>query len=518
MPRTAGGLGHFSEQRTSELLQQSKKTESRVDGDPLAHLIRLFPTAFAGPVSKVFNRINSDGRWPRLWKTEHLTIIPKVPNPSNLSECRNISCTSAFSKVLEGVVLKQLRAELVPDATQYGGAPKCGAEHMLIDIWEKVLAAMEGGKTASVLLGVDYEKAFNRMEHSVCLDKLRALGASEGSISLVRAFLEERSMTIKIDGYRATPVPLLRGSPQGSVLGCLLYCITTQLLTSGLRGAASGDGKPSAFLYVDDTTLVDEVRLEEASRHCTTNKTVELFEGLELANDFATLSGKAADIGMKINEKKTQLLVISPPNGCSTRAEFTTQDGNRIESVDEMRLVGFTFGSTPGAGSHIDALAERYRRKKWMLYHLREAGFKGDNLFKLYACYVRSIIEYCSPVYHSLLTAGQEDQLERLQRHAIRVCYGYEVPVEVHMEVANISTLKARRVKRVDKFIRKAAANQRFSSWFPPRDRSGMELRNRREIRETSALTNRRFNSPLAFIKRRANELGIVPSRAGGDS
>ena len=48
--RTAGGLGHFSSQRTSELLQQSKKTELRVDGDPLAHLIRRFPTAFADPV------------------------------------------------------------------------------------------------------------------------------------------------------------------------------------------------------------------------------------------------------------------------------------------------------------------------------------------------------------------------------------------------------------------------------------------------------------------------------------
>ena len=308
IPRTAGGLGHFSSQRTSELLQQSKKTESQVDGDPLAHLIRRFPVAFADPVSRIFNRIDSDGRWPHLWKTEHLTIIPKIPNPSSLSECRNISCTSAFSKVLEGVILQQLRAELVPDEAQYGGTPKCGAEHMLIDIWKKVLSALEGGRSASVLLGVDYEKAFNRMEHSVCLDKLRMLGASEGSISLVRAFLEDRSMTINIDGHRVAPVPPRRGSPQSSVLGCLLYCITTQLLTSNLRGAGRDSGGPTAFLYVDDTTLVDEALLAGASRHCTTNKTVKLFANLELGEDFGTLSDRAGDIWMKINEKKTQLL------------------------------------------------------------------------------------------------------------------------------------------------------------------------------------------------------------------
>ena len=121
VPRCYGGLGHFSAGRTEELLQQSKKTKSRVEGDPLAHLIRSFPKAFASPVSAIYNKINCDGCWPKRWKTEHLTIIPKVPNPSGLSECRNISCTSAFSKVLEGVVLRQLWAELLPDPAQYGG-------------------------------------------------------------------------------------------------------------------------------------------------------------------------------------------------------------------------------------------------------------------------------------------------------------------------------------------------------------------------------------------------------------
>ena len=123
----------------------------------------------------------------------------------------------------------------MPDSGQYCGQPKFGAKHMLIDIWERVLGALEGGKDAAVLLGVDYKKAFNRMEHAVCLERLEQLGASRGSVSLVAAFLENRKMTITIDGYMAEPVGIWRGSPQGSVLGCLLYCIATQLLTKGLR-------------------------------------------------------------------------------------------------------------------------------------------------------------------------------------------------------------------------------------------------------------------------------------------
>ena len=105
--------------------------------------------------------------------------------PEGLHECRNISCTAAFSKILEGQVLEKLKVELTPNGSQYGGAKKCGAEHMLLDLWEDILQAMEGGGTAGVLLGVDYKKAFNRMEHGVCLDQLWTLGSSPGSLALV---------------------------------------------------------------------------------------------------------------------------------------------------------------------------------------------------------------------------------------------------------------------------------------------------------------------------------------------
>ena len=341
--RVPGGLPVFTPESVSKMLRTSKKTNSIVQGDPLPNLIREHPEAFVQPVMKIYNAINDSGRWPVAWKMEYLTIIPKTPNPTDLSECRNISCTSVFSKILEGQVLEKLRGELTPDPNQYGGKPKCGAEHMLIDLWEEIMIALEGGENAALLLGVDYEKAFNRMEHSVCLTQLQRLGASDGSISLVRAFLEGRQMTVSIKGVKATPIPINRGSPQGSVLGCLLYCATTQSLTEVRGGPRAADevyfpqdgpddeavkmwtaepaagSRPEAFLYGDDTTLFSSVRMSEAARHLTTATTVETLQCRELGASFVDLERKATDIGMKINTRKTQLLVISPLNGC-TRA------------------------------------------------------------------------------------------------------------------------------------------------------------------------------------------------------
>lgn len=127
------------------------------------------------------------------------------------------------------------------------------------------------------------------MEHAICVDRLRRLGASEGSIFLVSAFLSGRRMTITIDGFSAEPVSINRGSPQGSVLGCILYCVATQLLTENLRADQQllnyfpQDDHPeggiefwkadnyAAFLYVNGTTLFDSVKLCEATRHFTTS-------------------------------------------------------------------------------------------------------------------------------------------------------------------------------------------------------------------------------------------------------
>ena len=384
---------------------------------------------------------------------------------------------------------------------------------MLLDLWEDILTSMEGGKTAAVLLGVDYEKAFNRVEHAVCLEQLQRLGASHGSMSLVRAFLEERRMTIIIDGHKADPVGIKRGSPQGSVLGCLLYCITTRMLTRNLRGP--GRDNPGAYLYVDDTTLFDVVRTEQASLHITTATPKAAFEHLDLEEDMRELERRAERRNMKINAKKTQLLIISPPNGYRTTAVMRQDGGDYIDSVDTLKLVGFTFGSKPGAAAHLEVIRDKIRRRMWMVYNLREAGFKGRVLYRLYCCYLRSIIEYCLVVYHPMLTSEQEGELERLHNLAIKVCFGFGRSSDVIKAEQGIESLAARRKRRFDVFLRRAMSNPRFSErWFPARDGVRTGLRRTRMVREARSLTWRRFHSPLEALRRRANELELHPPAA----
>lgn len=83
-----------------------------------------------------------------------------------------------------------------------------------------------------------------------------------------------------------------------------------------------------------------------------------------------------------------------------------------------------------------------------MLYNLRKASFWGVTIYRLYCCYLWSVMEYCSVVYHSLLTLEQENTLEKLHRLAIRICYGFHKPTEETMAEEGIEELKARRLRR----------------------------------------------------------------------
>ena len=551
-------------------IREGKNVKSAVKGDMLPFLVKPCADIIAKPVSIIFNAVLKTARWPKRWKREVITVIPKNKKPSSLAECRNLSCTPRFSKILEGIVLEQLLGEIPRDVCQYGGIKNSGTDHLLIDTWERILTGLDGGDAAVSVLGIDYQKAFNRMGHRECLSQLRRLGASETSCRIVQAFLIDRTSTIKVDENNEAVRRILGGSPQGSVLGCFLYCCTTQQLDVSVPGvpgqvggahhdADSGDdeGEPqqeSTGLelgeetdeiriattirtgleeedeapgppahhplpalgpvhiqkYIDDTTITEVCPLSTARRHISAANPIEEIRAMGIERSFNGIIRLANDIGMVVNTKKTQLLCLGPNNGYDTRSEIFLESGERICSSDGMKLLGFQFDSTPKMNAQIDLIRAKYRATIWSIFHLRNAGLKGKRLFRLFACFVRPMIENNSPVYHSMITAAQAQELERMQHLAVRICFGGETNARAVMAENGIDTLASRRVCRIDRFIRKNINNPMVKDrWFPRRRECAYGIRNRRGIEETAARTSRLYNSPVSYMRRSANALGL---------
>ena len=124
---------------------------------------------------------------------------------------------------------------------------------------------------------------------------------------------------------------------------------------------------------------------------------------------------------MKVNGKKTAVVCLSGAQSYEARSHFVSSSGDVINSVKEMRALGYQISSRPGAHAHVDALCKRIKKKYWVLYHLKKAGFSEEDLARVYRTCLLPVLDYCSVMYHSILTDEQDQRVERLQAWGIEM-------------------------------------------------------------------------------------------------
>ena len=76
------------------------------------------------------------------------------------------------------------------------------------------------------------------------------------------------------------------------------------------------------------------------------------------------------------------------------------------------------------------------------IIHQKKAMIENGLLVEIYKSSLRPILEFCSVVYHSMVSKEQSKALERLQRQVLRVIYGFEVSMEECFEKSGLETLE----------------------------------------------------------------------------
>ena len=247
----------LSHEQVSDMLRSAKKPKSRVKCDIFPDLINESAEVLAVPLTKIYNKTIESGIWPAVWKEETVVVIPKCKSPESLSQCRNLSCTPFFSKCLERFVFARINEETTLSNAQFGGRKKCGVDHMLVDMWETILSDIDTPSSASCLVSLDFEKAFNRLNHDSCIKALKDHNASTTSIKLVHAFLSGRRIRARVGTTLSDALDIKGGSPQGPILGNLLFTLTTDDLTSTIEyhGTDLNAGFEQGSIVQVDTNL-----------------------------------------------------------------------------------------------------------------------------------------------------------------------------------------------------------------------------------------------------------------------
>lgn len=177
--------------------------------------------------------------------------IPKVKDPSELGDYRQISILPVASKVCERVLETQIRTFVennnLLSEYQSGFRPKHSTTTALLKVVDDISLFWERWY-CTILCLLDFKKAFDLVPHVKLVQKLNNFFSfSPRACKLILAYLSNRTQKVKLGNDMSSDKIVTSGTPQGGILSAILFSMFIDDITRVVD--------IPIYLYADDTQI-----------------------------------------------------------------------------------------------------------------------------------------------------------------------------------------------------------------------------------------------------------------------
>lgn len=263
------------------------------------------------PFLEMLNDSFLRGSLPKSLTEATISLILKRGKPADeCSSYRPISLLNVDFKILSKILARRLEKILpnIINVDQSGfvvGRNSCINMRRLLNI----IQLSHQQKLTSMVIGLDAEKAFDRVEWPFLFSALDTFGLGETFCSWVKLLYSRPLAAVRINGQTSSYFPLGRGTRQGCPLSPLLFAIVIEPLAEAIRnspkitGISTNKKDHKIALYADDILLF------------ITNPQTSVPAVLEIINQFSEFSG------YKINFSKSEVMPLGSPQ-CPISSPF----------------------------------------------------------------------------------------------------------------------------------------------------------------------------------------------------
>ena len=234
-----------------------------------------------------------------------ITLIPKGKKDRTLlTNWRPITLLSVWYKILSGVYAARLKNSL-PKLIHYSQTAYLGERQMgdaVMNIYQTLLRA-KIRNVAGIVLLVDFNKAFDSIDHDYLYKVLGKSGYGPNFISGIKLLLTERYSCVTLSGHLTNRFKLERGVPQGDPVSAYLFIIAVEVLALKLRETKSIKKLIIDGITIDNALYADDLTIVLA------DDPASLRAAIRIIQHFGKISG------LTINSSKTQVAHIGSAIG-----------------------------------------------------------------------------------------------------------------------------------------------------------------------------------------------------------
>ena len=396
-------------------------------------LLKSTAVSISFPLSQIFNCSIISGTFPKAWKSSIIVPIPKTSPPSaSPSDYRPISFLSIVSKLLEkliaNILLDHLFTNNLIPPNHFGFLPSRSTTDALTSVSHSILSSLD---SFSSVCGVflDIRKAFDSISHPALLQKLYSIDLPSNICSWFYSYLTDWSQSVRVGECLSSPLPVLSGVPQGSILGPLLFIAFFNDIVK-----LSPSFSANLYLYADDILLLHPIS--------DSNDIISL--NSELSSIHSWLSSKF----LQINVSKSKFMIFShrPQFSFNHLPQVKISDSilERV-STFKFKYLGIIFKPNLSWSDHILYARLRAKRTLGLIYRHFYKHCSSSTLLLLYQTLVRPILEYCSILWDPP-SSSVSSSLESIQHFAMKIISkSWTSPYSSLLSSLNLHTLQHRR-------------------------------------------------------------------------
>ena len=311
-----------------------------------------------------------------------------------------------------------------------------------------------------------------RMYLKLGIESFMKCGVRGPLIPLLVNYLQDRSMKVKWKGVLSKSRDLIGGGPQGSIFGIWEY------LTQSNENANCVP-ENYRFKFVDDLTILEKVNLlmiglasfnihHSVASDIPSHNQIIPAENLKMQNYLKDIKQWTEDQKMLLNKRKTKAMIFNYSKDHQFSTSLTIDD-EKLEIVDEAKLLGVILTNDLKLNQNTEYLVKKAYCRMELLRRVAEYSSSIEDLKIIYTMYIRSILEQACVVWHSSLTQENCEDLERVQKCALRIIMGSKyTSYDEALKDTNLQSLKDRREELCKKFVKNCieSNNERVNQIF----------------------------------------------------